>query len=182
MEWPGQLSFHLSSPTFLKTGPQKFRLPMSDPVPPVDKPTHGMVDADLKGNTLRVYVYALKKRKVGVREVQRALLLSNPSLAQYHLNKLKEMGLVLENGGEYAVSDEVQVNVMRNFLRVGTLIVPRFVFYAVFTSVFAVYLTLTGLPYFQYVPLLAWFSGSLGLAGVAFWYEALRAWRSAPSV
>ena len=54
--------------------------------PAVERRTPGMVDAELKGNTLRVYIYALKKRRVGVREVQRALLMSKPSLAQYHLN------------------------------------------------------------------------------------------------
>jgi len=149
--------------------------------PAVEKPTQGMIDAGLKGNTLRVYVYALKKGKVGVREVQRALLMSNPSLAQYHLNKLKEMGLVVQIDGEYEISKEVKVDVMRNFLRIGTLIVPRFVFYAVFTSVFATYLGLVASPYFNYVPLLEWFTGALGLSAVAFWYEAIRAWRSAPS-
>ncbi|MGD0478214.1 MAG: hypothetical protein ABSB29_08645 [Nitrososphaerales archaeon] len=152
----------------------------SRPVP-ADKPTQGMVDAELKGNTLRVYVYVLKKRKVGVREVQRALLMSNPSLAQYHLNKLKDLGLVSESNGEYEVSNEVKVNVMRDFLRVGTLIVPRFVFYAVFISVFAAYLSFTAYPFFLYVPILEWFSGALILSALAFWYEAVRAWRSAPS-
>jgi DNA-binding transcriptional ArsR family regulator len=140
-----------------------------------------MVDAELKGNTLRVYVYALKKRKVGVREVQRALLMSNPSLAQYHLNKLKDLGLVSENNGEYEISNEVKVDVMRDFLRMGTLIVPRFIFYAVFISVFAAYLSYIAYPFFQYVPLLEWFSGALVLSALAFWYEALRAWRSTPA-
>ena len=148
---------------------------------PTDRPTKGMVDAELKGNTLRVYVYALKKRKVGVREVQRALLMSNPSLAQYHLNKLKDLGLVSENNGEYEISKEVKVDVMRDFLRVGTLIVPRFIFYAVFISVFAGYLTFVAYPYFQLVPILEWFSGALIFSAGAFWYEAQRAWRSAPS-
>jgi len=156
---------------------------LSEPTksPVEQKPTPGMVDAELKGNTLRVYVYALKKRKVGVREVQRALLMSNPSLAQYHLNKLKDLGLVSENNGEYEVSNVVKVDVMRDLLRVGPLIVPRFIFYSVFFSVFAVYLTFIALPYFQYVPTLEWFVAALGLAAVAFWYEAQRAWRSAPS-
>ena len=155
---------------------------MSEPTPPAaEKPTQDMIDAGLKGNTLRVYVYAQKKGRVGVREVQRALLMSNPSLAQYHLAKLKEMGLVVENDGEYEVSKEVKVDVMRNFLRIGTLIVPRFVFYAVFTSVFAIYLGFVAYPFFSYVPLLEWFSGALGFSAVAFWYEAFRAWRSAPS-
>lgn len=148
---------------------------------PVEKRTKGMVDAELKGNTLRVYIYALKKRKVGVREVQRALLMSNPSLAQYHLNKLKELGLVSENNGEYEVVGEVKVDVMRDFLRLGTLIVPRFVFYAVVFTVFALYLAILGVPYFGLVPVVGWLSGVLGLAALAFWYEAVRAWRSAPS-
>ena len=146
-----------------------------------EKPAQGVVDAELKGNTLRVYVYALKKRKVGVREVQRALLMSNPSLAQYHLNKLKELGLVTEENGEYSISNQVKVDVMRNFLRVGTLIVPRFVFYAVFFSVFAAYLTFVAIPYFQYVPILELFCGVLIASAVVYWYEAQRAWRSAPS-
>jgi hypothetical protein len=140
-----------------------------------------MVDAELKGNTLRVYVYALKKGKVGVREVQRALLMSNPSLAQYHLNKLKDLGLVSENNGEYEVIGEVKVDVMRDFLRLGTLIVPRFVFYAVIFTVFAVYLAYVGYPYFRIVPVVEWFSVILAVAAATFWYEAVRAWRSAPS-
>lgn len=140
-----------------------------------------MVDAELKGNTLRVYVYALKKRRVGVREVQRALLMSNPSLAQYHLNKLKDLGLVSENNGEYEVAGEVKVDVMRDFLRLGTLIVPRFVFYAVVFTVFAVYLAYVGAPDFGTVPVVRWLSALLALAAAAFWYEAVRAWRSAPS-
>ena len=151
------------------------------PPPPAEKRTQGMVDAELKGNTLRVYVYALKKRKVGVREVQRALLMSNPSLAQYHLNKLKDLGLVSENNGEYEVVGEVKVDVMRDFLRLGTLIVPRFIFYAVVFTVFAVYLAYVGYPYYGIVPVVEWFSAALAAAAAAFWYEAVRGWRSAPS-
>jgi len=153
------------------------------PVKPaaVEKKTQGMVDAELKGNTLRVYVYALKRRRVGVREVQRALLMSNPSLAQYHLNKLRELGLVSENNGEYEVVGEVKVDVMRDFLRLGTLIVPRFIFYAVVFTVFAVSLAYLGWPYFGIVSVLEWFAVALAAAAAAFWYEAIRAWRSAPS-
>jgi predicted DNA-binding transcriptional regulator len=138
------------------------------------------VQADLKGNTLRVYIYALKKRKVGVREVQRSLRLSNPSLAQYHLNKLKEMGLVKENGSEYEIVNEVKVDIMRDFLRVGTLIVPRFVFYAVFFTILAIYLGNIALSIYQNTPIVIWFTTLLVIASVIFWYEAQKAWRSAP--
>ncbi len=149
--------------------------------PPTEKRAPGVVDAELKGNTLRVYIYAIKNRKVGVREVQRALLMSNPSLAQYHLNKLKELGLVSENNGEYEVIGEVRVDVMRDFLRLGTLIVPRFVFYAVIFTVFAGYLAFDSVPYFGLIRVLGWFAIVLAAAAAVFWYEAVRAWLSAPS-
>jgi DNA-binding transcriptional ArsR family regulator len=115
-----------------------------------------------------VYVYALKHGKVGVREVQRGLGLSNPSLAQYHLNKLNEMGLV-------------KVDAMRGLFRIGTLIVPRFVFYAVLFTVFATYLGYASYQYFSQFPLLAWFEILLVLACVVYWFEAANAWFSAPS-
>ena len=140
----------------------------------------GSIDSELKGNTLRVYMYTLRNGKVGVREVQRALHLSNPSLAQYHLNKLRDLGLVTGDGGEYSIVDEVKVDVMRNFLRLGTLIVPRFVFYAVFFSVFAVYLTIVSVPYFRFVPILELFCALLIGTSAVYWYEAQRVWRSAP--
>jgi hypothetical protein len=139
------------------------------------------VEAQLKGNTLRVYVYALKKGRVGVREVQRSLAFSNSSLAQYHLNKLKELGLVKDENGEYVIVNEVKVDVMRGFLRVGTLMVPRFTFYAVFFMVFAVYLGVASHADFSANSHLAWFTILLSLAAAIFWYEAITAWRSAPS-
>jgi hypothetical protein len=143
--------------------------------------SNGKVEAQLKGNTLRVYVYALKKRRVGVREVQRALSLSNPSLAQYHLNKLRELGLLKEASGEYQISNEVRVDVMRDFLRLGTLLVPRFTFYGVIFSVFTVYLAAVTVGAYGAEPVLVWFLALLALASAIFWYEAQKAWRSAPS-
>lgn len=141
----------------------------------------GRVQSQLKGNTLRVYLYALKKRRIGVREVQRSLRFSNPSLAQYHLNKLKELGLVAEDGGEYQIVQDVNVDVMRDFLRVGTLLVPRFVFYAVFFTSLTIYLGYISLSIFVSSPIVLWFTALLILASAAFWYEAQKAWRSAPS-
>ncbi|MEM1985512.1 MAG: hypothetical protein QXG36_03155 [Nitrososphaeria archaeon] len=139
------------------------------------------VEAKLKGNTLRVYVYVLKKKRVGVREVQRSLKLSNPSLALYHLNKLKELGLVREENGEYEVINEVKVDVLRDFLRVGTLLVPRFVMYAVFFTVLTVYLAIVSFQVYATVPIVYWFISLLIISTIIFWYETLYAWFSAPS-
>jgi predicted DNA-binding transcriptional regulator len=140
----------------------------------------GKVDAQLKGNTLRVYVYALKKNRVGVREVQRGLGLSNPSLAQYHLNKLKELGLVKEENGEYEVLGEVKVDVMRDFLRIGSSLIPRFVFYAVFFTIVAAYMGWITATDYAGIPIAWWFSSLLVFVCGIFWYEAIRAWRASP--
>jgi hypothetical protein len=138
--------------------------------------------AELKGNTLKVYLYVLKKGRVGVREVQRSLGFSNPSLAQYHLNKLKDLGLLGDENGEYFILSEVKVDVMRYFLRLGTLIVPRFVFYAVFFTTLTLFLGATTLQDNAEFPVLIWFMALLIIACSIFWYEAIKAWRSAPSI
>ncbi|MEM4726872.1 MAG: hypothetical protein QXD04_01275, partial [Candidatus Bathyarchaeia archaeon] len=61
------------------------------------------IESELKGKTLLVYMYLLKTNRpsIGVREVQRALKFSSPSVAAYHLNKLEELGLVEGVRGEY---------------------------------------------------------------------------------
>ena len=140
----------------------------------------GKVDAELKGNTLRVYIYALKKNRVGVREVQRALGFSNASLAQYHLGKLKDLGLVREENGEYEVMNEVKVDVMRDFLRIGTSLIPRFVFYAVFFTILAAYMGWITTVDYSGLPVAEWFTAFIAVACGIFWYETLRAWRAIP--
>ena len=48
----------------------------------------------LAGKTLQVYLYLQKKKESsGIREVQRDLGLSSPSVAEYQIEKLIEMGL-----------------------------------------------------------------------------------------
>lgn len=138
------------------------------------------VNNELRGNTLRVYLYALKQGSVGVREVQRSLGLSNASLAQYHINKLAEMGLLREEGGEYRVSGEVKVDVLKDFTRFGRILVPRFVFYGMLFTVFTVYLALVAEQSYVTEPIVGWFAALLGIASAIFWYEAFRAWRSVP--
>ncbi|MCL6579066.1 MAG: winged helix-turn-helix domain-containing protein [Candidatus Bathyarchaeota archaeon] len=61
----------------------------------------------LRGLTLKVYRFILKNNKpVGIREVQRALKLSSPTLALYHINKLEEAGLVKKHLNGY-VADRI---------------------------------------------------------------------------
>jgi len=138
------------------------------------------IEAELKGTTLRVYWYALRQNgKVGVREVQRALKLSSPSVASHHLEKLMRLELLNKDAtGEYILQKAVQVGFMRFFFRLGRFMLPRNLFYAVFfTSMLLGYLIF----YFrtlgseQFLILT-----SLGSACTIFWYETARILREAP--
>lgn len=138
-----------------------------------------IAESQLKGNTLRTYIYVVTHKKSGVREVQRELHFSSSSLAQYHLAKLVDLGLLNEQGGEYFLSDQIKVDVLKDFLKFGTLIVPRFIFYAVFFTIIS--------GFFGYVVVVDAFSEldlffviMLFVASGLFWYEALRAWLRGP--
>jgi DNA-binding transcriptional ArsR family regulator len=83
----------------------------------------------LRGNTAQVYRYAIKMRKpIGVREVQKALKLSSPRLASYHLEKLEEAGLLKQTPEGYIVDKLV----LENFVRLRQLLLPKYLFYFAF--------------------------------------------------
>ena len=102
------------------------------------------IASKLRRNTLRVYWYVLNAsgHVVGVREVQRALGFSSPTLALYHLDKLKDLGLVAKESGEYRLVKEVKVDILKQFMHVGRVFVPRFSLYAVLFTVLLIYYTL----------------------------------------
>jgi DNA-binding Lrp family transcriptional regulator len=83
----------------------------------------------LRGLTLKVYKFILKSdRPIGIREVQRALNLSSPTLALYHINKLEEAGLIKKELGGY-VADRI---VLENLVRFRRFLIPRNFFYTIF--------------------------------------------------
>lgn len=83
----------------------------------------------LRGLTLKVYRFILKNDKpVGIREVQRALNLSSPTLALYHINKLEEAGFIKKESNGY-VADRI---ILENLIRLRGVLIPRNFFYTVF--------------------------------------------------
>lgn len=98
------------------------------------------VEDVLKGLTLKVYKFVLKNRKpTGIREVQRSLKLSSPTLAQYHLNKLEEAGLLKKTVEGY----ETNRIFLRNLIRFKRMLIPKYFFYTIFfTLALAIELTL----------------------------------------
>jgi hypothetical protein len=94
------------------------------------------VESELKGNTLRVYWHLLRAQggSVGVRQTQKALGFSSPTLASYHLRKLEDIGLVREERGEYHLIREVRVGVLRQFTKLGSVMLPRYTLHATMLS------------------------------------------------
>jgi len=135
----------------------------------------------LKGKAWKVYWLLLKSgRPMSVREVQRALRFSSPSVAQHHLEQLRQLGLVQRQdvGGTYSLVSEVKIGVLRHFVKLGRLMFPRYFFYAVFSTVsYIVYLVML-LQSFTRESLFITFFGAI--VSALFWYEALRVWRLKP--
>jgi DNA-binding transcriptional ArsR family regulator len=135
----------------------------------------------LRGKAWKVYWFLLKNgRPVSVREVQRALHFSSPSVANHHLEQLRELGLVQkeEIGGHYVLVSDVKIGVLRHYVQLGKLLFPRFFFYAVFSTVFYVaYLALL-MQGFTRENLFIISFGAIVCA--IFWYEAYRVWSMRP--
>ncbi|MFP3191474.1 MAG: helix-turn-helix domain-containing protein [Thermoproteota archaeon] len=94
---------------------------------------------ELKGKLLQVYLYVLKHNEVGVREVQRSLGFKSPSLAEYYLKKLENMGLVYESKGKYYLSNSQKPEIISHLVKVGSFLIPRMIFYGLFYLALSVY-------------------------------------------
>ncbi len=139
------------------------------------------LEYELRGKAWQVYWLLLKNgRPVSVREVQRTLHYSSPSVAQHHLEQLRSLGLVEKQdvGGDYALVGEVKIGVLRHFVKLGRLLFPRYFFYAVFSTTF----------YLAYLIMLVqtWTRENIfisvfgAVVTIIFWFEALRIWRLRP--
>jgi hypothetical protein len=139
------------------------------------------IESELKGKTLLVYMHILKAghEVVGVREVQRTLGFSSPSVAAYHLQKLQDLGLVENAYGDYRLIKEVKVGVLRSFVSLGGVMLPRYLFYAVLvTSMLVTFLVMFPFsPTREYMTTLV-----MGLVPTAlFWFETIKIWREKPN-
>jgi predicted DNA-binding transcriptional regulator len=148
-----------------------------DPETPPDDNKKLPIADQLKGKTLQIYMYMVKKKEpVGVREVQRDLGFSSPSVANYHIDKLVELALVSQDEyGRYYVVQKVQVGVLQAFVNIGGLAVPRLSFFAAFfTTMLIAYITL------NLNDLNVYAIGFAVAGSAAFWFETVRVWIKRP--
>ena len=99
----------------------------------------------ISGTTWDVYIHILTSEKAkGVREIWRRLNLSSPSLAQYHVNKLLDEGLIeATSEGKYQANEGKRLEALNSFFILRGRLIPRLVFYgALLLGIFLVYLLL----------------------------------------
>jgi len=142
--------------------------------------TSANLDAGLKGNTLRVYTYIFKVQRSGIRDVQHNLGLKSASLAQYHLDRLVELGLASKDDqtGEYVLAKEIKVEALEQFLKVGSHIIPRFLLYSVVLTVLFVYFAYLTAVVARSIDAWAFVFAIFGVS--VLWLETARAWRNSP--
>ena len=71
--------------------------------------------------------------------MQKKLDFSSPTLATYHLDKLEDLGLIHKGSGGYVLVKEVKVGALSQIIRFGSLLLPRYIFYAFFFSAMFVF-------------------------------------------
>jgi hypothetical protein len=130
----------------------------------------------IRGNTVRVYLFVLRNGPCELRDVQRSLKLSTPSLAFYHLSRLVQSGVVnrTEDGRYVAVTD-ISADLVDGYVKFGRRLIPQLFFLSViFTAVLGYYVSLVWrLPLDTDDMVTIVYSLSI----IVLWYETITAWR-----
>ncbi len=132
------------------------------------------IERKLSGRTLQVYLYLQRKKEPsGIREVQRDLGLSSPSVADYQIEKLVGMGLAAKDSyGRVYITKKVRVKELDSYVSFGRFSVPRLAFYAsVFSAVAAMYAA------FNFADMSIYGVAVPAAAAAVLWVEAWRMWK-----
>jgi predicted DNA-binding transcriptional regulator len=147
----------------------------------LDAEDAAVFEYSLRGKDWNVYWLLLKNgRSMSVREIQKTLHFSSPSVAQHHLEQLRQLGLVKkeEVGGNYSLTSYVKIGVLRHFVKLGRLMFPRYFFYALFSTTFYLFYVFVLMQGFTRENLFILTFGAITTA--IFWFEALRIWSLKP--
>ena len=130
---------------------------------------------EIKGNTLRIYLYLLRHGPSELRDIQRALGLSSPSLASYHLGKLADAGFVKQiEYGRYLAIKESSEKLLEGYSKIGRKVVPQLFFFSLLFSILAAFFSFRALQEQNFVFYLVAVCVAMI---VVFWYQTIRLWR-----
>ena len=127
-----------------------------------------------------VYIQSHSGNDVKLREVQHAMGFASPSSALFHLQKLETAGLIAKDSvGSYRIKTRVRVELVRNYVLIRRVLVPRHSFYAVLMTVASViYFDL--LRGFLYSPLAIIPLLLNAVPAALFWFESWQDWKNRP--
>ncbi|MDG7008493.1 MAG: hypothetical protein JRN06_09680 [Nitrososphaerota archaeon] len=130
---------------------------------------------EIKGNTLRVYLYILQHGPCELKDVQGGLEFSTASLASYHLRRLIDAGYATQDSyGRYLAMKDTTKQLLEGYVKVGTLVVPQLLFISVLFTALLGYFSFMALNVASYLPFLV--GSSLALI-VVVWFETVGVWR-----
>jgi hypothetical protein len=127
-----------------------------------------------------VYIQSHSRNDLRLREVQQAMGWSSPSSALFHLQKLEAAGLILKDPtGNYRIKTRIRVGVVKDFVILRGILIPKHLFYAVVTTL-ATILYFILLQQFLSSPI-AIIAVLLNAASVGvFSYESWQDWKNKP--
>ena len=130
---------------------------------------------EITGNTLRAYLYLLTHGPSELREVQRGLSLSTPSLASYHLGRLVDSGYVKQDEeSRYVAVKEASTEILQGYSKVGNALVPQLFFFTVLFTILIAFFSFESLSSSLFTPYLI--ASSVALVAL-LWFETVRLWR-----
>jgi len=133
---------------------------------------------EIRGNTLKVYLYLLKYGPSELRDIQRGVSLSSPSLASYHLGKLSEAGFAGQDAnGKYFAIKEASTKVLEGYSQVGRAIVPQLFLFTLLFTILAVFFSYEA--YYNSGFILYLIAVCIAMV-LVFWFETIRLWRRIP--
>jgi hypothetical protein len=130
---------------------------------------------EIRGNTLKVYLYLLKHSPSELRDIQHALNFSSASLASYHLGKLLEAGFAKQDEyGNYSAVKEASDRILEGYSKIGSALVPQLFFFSLLFTILVVFFSVGTWMGLGFIPYLVGVSIAML---VVFWYETVKLWR-----
>ncbi|HSV50014.1 MAG TPA: helix-turn-helix domain-containing protein [Candidatus Acidoferrales bacterium] len=130
---------------------------------------------EIKGNTLKVYLYLVKHGPSDLKDIQHGLGLSSASLGSYHLGKLSEAGMVTQDAyGKYSALKDASDKILEGYSKVGPAIVPQLFFFSLLFTILVIFFSITTINNPSFTPYLV----AISIAMIAvLWFETVRLWR-----
>lgn len=124
---------------------------------------------------MRVYLYLLRHGPSELRDVQRGVGLSTPSLASYHLGRLVDAGYAVQDDeGRYVGRAQASGEILDGYSKVGATVVPQLFFFAVLFTILTIFFSYESLVRVHFTVFLV--ATAVAMVG-ALWYQTARLWR-----